>query len=158
MQSTAAAHLSLMMNPSARKHLLCASIRSRQLASPFVTTHKSRGSFVSGQLQQIFFPLFPKTGAFFGSTGSTGAAAGLVCSFPIACVRQLFKNPKMQRCSVPQNDRPYTCVRVRVPLANTRYRRVYAAQFAISNSNRHRTVSWNRHTSPRHRAYLIDSL
>lgn len=51
-----------MVNPSALKHVLCASIYSTQFSRPFVTTQLSLTSLVSGQLQQIFFPDLPTGG------------------------------------------------------------------------------------------------
>jgi hypothetical protein len=45
----------LTLNPSLRKHDLCASIRSAQASSPFCVMHSSRTFFVSGQAQHIFF-------------------------------------------------------------------------------------------------------
>jgi hypothetical protein len=51
-----------IVNPSALRHVLCASIKGAQFSRPFVTTQVSRTSLVSGQLQQIFFPDFPTGG------------------------------------------------------------------------------------------------
>ena len=46
------------LKPSALKHFLCSSISLRQssCSGPFSAMHKSLGSFVAGQAQQIFFP------------------------------------------------------------------------------------------------------
>lgn len=49
------------LNPTDRKHSLCASMYCAHASSPFSTTHSSRGLRVSGQAQQIF-------GAGFAST------------------------------------------------------------------------------------------
>lgn len=44
-----------MLKPSARRHVLWASIHFVQASSPCSTMHSSRSFFVSGQAQQIFF-------------------------------------------------------------------------------------------------------
>ena len=69
----------LTVKPSSRKHFLCASIRSAQCSSPFETIHKSLAFFVSGQLQHIFFPLFPS----FGGGLDAAFVCALDCSLPM---------------------------------------------------------------------------
>jgi len=64
------------VNPSDRKHSLCASISliHSGISSPLKTTHSSRSFLVSGQQQQILFPdLIPTLSTFFGAGGGVGA-------------------------------------------------------------------------------------
>ena len=77
-------YLYLTMKPSSRRHLLWASISAAQLSWPFSNTHKSRAFFVSGQLQHIFFPLFPNCGCLGFSedcVGEIASAAGASTCF-----------------------------------------------------------------------------
>ena len=86
----------LTVKPSSRKHFLCASIRSAQCSSPFETIHRSLAFFVSGQLQHIFFPLFPS----FGGGLDAAVVCGLACSLPMIaswrsfCVHVVSMRPR----------------------------------------------------------------
>ena len=74
-------------NPSARKHLLWASITSAHLSSPLSTIHSSRAFFVSGHEQHIFLPDLPSFGP--GCAGCGAAGCSLLLPFPILLQRGL---------------------------------------------------------------------
>ena len=66
------------LNPSFRRHTLCASISSAQASSPCLTMHSSRTVRVAGQAQQILHV------GFFSSVGAEElvgcSASGIVDS------------------------------------------------------------------------------
>jgi len=78
------------VNPSDRRHALWASMSFWQMgsSSPLNTTHSSRAVLVSGQQQQIFFPLLIPTFCSFAAAGAA-AGVGADAEFPIVdvCVR-----------------------------------------------------------------------
>ena len=113
--------------PSARKHLLWASITSAHLSSPLSTIHSSRAFFVSGHEQHIFLPDLPSFGP--GCAGCGAAGCSLLLAFPIlrkegvrawSCVRARALDARnlLLRGTVPGTGRVGACLQYYFAPAN----------------------------------------